>query len=204
MSEVFVANNPFRVRKSEGSPGAGSNIGYGGLRHFPNGCGLLKFIEGGFYFHPSDEDLRGTHAVGRGIPVRKKPVERVVSVRGNSENAITGRSPISPMHLSPFRKHHGQPGSGPNRGRGARVRRGCAGRDSAFDVRMNLMVFVGRDRRFPASPPMYLPGILVILREFDEVKGRVESQRASTKDTRTEDRNLRRADGRMRGLQICR
>ena len=27
------------------------------LRHFPNWCGLLKFVEGGFYFHPSDEDM---------------------------------------------------------------------------------------------------------------------------------------------------
>ena len=39
------------------------------LRHFPNECGLLKFIKGGFF-------------------LRKNPLECVVSVYSNSENAI--------------------------------------------------------------------------------------------------------------------
>ena len=41
-------------------------------------------MEGGFYFHPSDEDLSS------GTPERKKPPERVLSVYSNSENAIGG------------------------------------------------------------------------------------------------------------------
>ena len=147
MSEVCVAHNPFRANQSEGWPGAGSHIGFGGL---------------------------------------------------------TGRSTSSDMHLSLFRKHHGQSGSGPNQGRGARDSRVCTERDSARSNEMHVMYLIGSDRRFPTGPPMYLPGVSVILRESDEVKGHEESQRACPKGASTEELNLRRADGRKRGLQICR
>jgi hypothetical protein len=39
-------------------------------------------MEGGFYFHPSDEDL------SPGTPERKKPLSIQVSVKSRSENAI--------------------------------------------------------------------------------------------------------------------
>jgi hypothetical protein len=41
-------------------------------------------VKGGFYFHPTDEDLSA------GTPVRKKPLSMVLSVYINSENAIPG------------------------------------------------------------------------------------------------------------------
>jgi len=42
----------------------------------------LEIVEGGFYFHPSDEDL------SPGIPVRKKPPGFQDSVKSRIENAV--------------------------------------------------------------------------------------------------------------------
>ena len=114
------------------------------------------------------------------------------------------RCAITAMHLCPFRKHLAQFGSGPKIGHGSRELRRCTVRDSACNDKMLLICFIGRDRRFPARLPMYLPGVTVILRELDEVKGREGSQSAAPKQARSEELNLRRADGRKRGLQKCR
>ena len=44
---------------------------------------FLRAVKGGFFFHPSDEDL------SPGTPERKKPLECVLSVYTNSDNALT-------------------------------------------------------------------------------------------------------------------
>jgi hypothetical protein len=46
----------------------------------------LEASKGGFYFHPSDKDL------SLGTPEMKKPLEFMLSVYSNSENAIAAWS----------------------------------------------------------------------------------------------------------------
>jgi hypothetical protein len=48
---------------------------------------LLSALKGGFFFHPTGEDL------SVGTPERKKPLECEVSVYSNSEIAIAARIP---------------------------------------------------------------------------------------------------------------
>jgi hypothetical protein len=43
---------------------------YRELERFSSKCGVWRIVYGGFYFHPSDEDL------SLGAPERKKPLER--------------------------------------------------------------------------------------------------------------------------------
>jgi len=50
--------------------------------HFRDTRRLFRIVIGGFYFHPSDENL------SLGTPVRKKPLESMDSVYTNSENVI--------------------------------------------------------------------------------------------------------------------
>jgi hypothetical protein len=58
-------------------------------------------VRGGFYFHPSDEDL------SLGTPEMKKPLERMLSVYIHSENAIGADGSVffslrlSPAYLAP-------------------------------------------------------------------------------------------------------
>jgi hypothetical protein len=54
------------------------------LEHFYFTVDITSSIEGGFYFHPSDEDL------SPGTPERKKPLSVQVSVKSRSENAVAG------------------------------------------------------------------------------------------------------------------
>ena len=58
------------------------------LERFSNTYVLTDSIEGGFYFHPSDEDL------SLGTPLRKKPLCGVVSVYCNWRTAIAGRAAV--------------------------------------------------------------------------------------------------------------
>jgi hypothetical protein len=44
----------------------------------------LEFVEGGFYFHPNDEDL------SLGTPAREKPLRIQDSVKSRIENAVVG------------------------------------------------------------------------------------------------------------------
>jgi hypothetical protein len=53
------------------------------LEHFPNLRGVARLVKGGFYFHPSDEDL------SPGARLRKKLLGSCGSLYTNSENAIT-------------------------------------------------------------------------------------------------------------------
>jgi len=46
----------------------------------------LEIVEGGFYFHPNNEDL------SLGTPVRKKPLGFQDSVKSRIENAVAGNT----------------------------------------------------------------------------------------------------------------
>ncbi len=65
---------------------AASDKGNSGfLRQIQSFYSAAENVQGGFYFHPSDEDpLLGT-------PERKKPLSRISSPYSNSEFALAGK-----------------------------------------------------------------------------------------------------------------
>jgi len=63
---------------------SGIESGFRFLERLSNRYNPTGFLEGGFYFHPSDEDL------SLGTPLRKKPLGSMDSVYSHSENAIAG------------------------------------------------------------------------------------------------------------------
>jgi hypothetical protein len=58
-------------------------------------CGPNMGVQGGRYFHPSDEDL------SPGTPEKKKPLERVPPLYSNSETAIR---PAAALVVGPSRR----------------------------------------------------------------------------------------------------
>jgi hypothetical protein len=66
----------------------------------------LRAAEGGYFFRPTDEDLSvgapfhpTDEDLSVGAPLRKKPLERALSVYRNSENAIEPGVPFATFRV---------------------------------------------------------------------------------------------------------